>query len=165
MSKTDKKHTKGKDQPKGAGKRTSFRTRAPFNREARIAQAINDEAGKCTGKCFKFVHFVPSSDPVPGHVASGAIDPGLGRLQGLYDPVPGRQAVQNFNDPVPGRGKAPYSDDPVPGRQIKKDDLVPGHLGRGSLIIDDEDGEDGNGSWEELAELAQQHSDQRWSSV
>ena len=129
---------------------------------------MNDEAGKCTGKCFEFVPFVPSSDPVPGHVARGAIDPGPGRLRSLYDPVPGRQAVQNFNDPVPGRGKAPYSDDPVPGRrmahhvydpvpgrQINKDDLVPGHLGRGSLIIDDEDGEDGNRSWEDVAELAQ----------
>ena len=55
--------------------------------------------------------------------------------------------------------------DPVPGRQIKKDDLVPGHLGRGSLIIDDEDDEDGTRSWEDVAELAQQHSDQRWSGV
>ena len=54
VSKTDKRHMKGKDQPKGAGKHTSFRTRAPFNREARIAQAMNDEAGKCTGRCFKF---------------------------------------------------------------------------------------------------------------
>ena len=152
VSKTDKKHTKGKDQPNGAGKRTSFRTRAPFNREARTAQAMNDEAGMCTGKCFKFVPFVPSSDPVPGHVARGVIDPGLGRLQGLHDPVPGRQVVQNFNDPVPGR-------------QFKKDDLVPGHLGRGSLIIDDEDDEDGNRSWEDVAELAQQRSDQKWSSV
>ena len=75
VSKTDKKHTKGKDQPKGAGKHTSFRTRAPFNREARIAQAMNDEAAMCTGKCFKFVPFVPSSDPVPGHAARGVIDP------------------------------------------------------------------------------------------
>ena len=57
VSKTDKKHMKGKDQPKGAGKHTSFRTRAPFNREARIAQAMNDEAGMCTGKCFKFCSF------------------------------------------------------------------------------------------------------------
>ena len=86
--------------------------------------------------------------------------------------------MQNFNDPVPGRGKAPYSDDPVPGRrmahhvydpvpgrQIKKDDLVPGHLGRGSLIIDDENDEDDNRSWEDVAELAQQHADQGWSSV
>ena len=75
VSKTDKKHMKGKDQPKGAGKHTSFRTRAPFNREARIAQAMNDEAGMCTGKCFKFVPFVPSRDPVPGHAARGVIDP------------------------------------------------------------------------------------------
>ena len=44
---------KGNDQPKGAGKHTFSRTRAPFNREARIAQAMNDEAGMCTGKCFK----------------------------------------------------------------------------------------------------------------
>ena len=51
--KTDKRHMKGKDQPKGAGKHTSFRTRAPFNREARIAQAMNDEAGKCTGRYFQ----------------------------------------------------------------------------------------------------------------
>ena len=60
---------KGKDQPKGAGKRTSFRTRPPFNREARIAQAIDDEAGMCTGKCF---NFVPLSDPDPGHAARGS---------------------------------------------------------------------------------------------
>ena len=138
MSKSDKKHLKRKDQQKGTGKRTSFRTRAPFNREARIAQSMYDEAGMCTGRCFKFVL---SSDPVPGHAARGVIDSGPGRLQGLYDPVPGRHAVQNTNDPVPGRGKAPYSDDPVPGRrmahhvydpvpvrQTMKDDLVPGHL-------------------------------------
>ena len=55
VSKTDNKHTKGKDQPKGAGIRTYFRTRAPFNREARIVQAMDDDAGMCTGKCFKFV--------------------------------------------------------------------------------------------------------------
>ena len=90
------------------------------------------------------------------------------------DPAPGRQAIHNFNDPVPGRGKAPYSDDPVPGRrmahhvcdpvperQTLKDDLVPGHPGRGPFIIDDEDDEDGKRSWEDVAELAQQHSDQR----
>ena len=152
-------------QPKGAGKRASFRTRAPFNREVRIAQAVDDETGLCVGRCFKFVSFVPSSDPVPAHAARGVIDPGTRQLQGLHDPEPGRQAVQNFNDPVPGRGKAPYSDDPVPGRQIKKDDLVPGHLGRGPLIIDDEDDEDGNRSWAVVAELARQHSDQRWSRV
>ena len=35
-----------------------------------------------------------------------------------------------------------------------KDDLVPGHLGRDPLIIDDED-----------VELTQQHSDQSWSSA
>ena len=146
VSKTDKKHTKGKDQPKGAGKRTSFRTRAPFNREARIAQAMDNEAGMCTGKCFKS--------------------------------VPGRQVIQDFNDPVPGRGKALFSDDPVPGRrmahhvydpvperQTMNDDLLPGHLGRGPFIIDDEDDEDGKRSREDVAELAQQHSDQRWSSV
>ena len=149
MSKTDKKHTNGKDQPMGAGKRTSFRTRAPFSREARIVQATDDEAGMCINKCFKFV---PLNDPVPGHAARGVIDPGPGRLQGLYDPVPGRQAVQNSNDPVPVREKASYSDDPVPGRrmahhvydptpgrQTLKDDLVLGHLGRSPLIIDDED--------------------------
>ena len=62
--------------------------------------------------------------------------------------------MRNSNDPVPGRGKAQYSDDPVPGRQTLKDDLVPGHLGRDPLIIDDEDDE-----------LTQQHSDQGWSSV
>ena len=103
VSKMDKKHTKGKDQPRGAGKRASFRTRAPLNREARIAQATDDEAGMCTGKCFKFV---PLSDPVPGHATRGVIDRGPGRLQGLYDPVPGRQATHNFNDPVPGRRMA-----------------------------------------------------------
>ena len=37
VSKTDKKHMKCKDHPKDAGKRTSFRTRVPFNREARFA--------------------------------------------------------------------------------------------------------------------------------
>ena len=138
VSKTDKKHMKGKDQRKGAGKRTSFRTRARYIREARTAQAMNDEAGMCTGKCFKFVPFVPSSVPVPGHAARGVIDPVPWRLQDLYDPVPGRQAVQNSNDPVPGRRKAQFSDDPVPGRrtahhvfnpvpgrQTMKDDLVP----------------------------------------
>ena len=103
VSKTNKEHTKGKDQPKGAGKRTSFRTRTPFNREARIAQAMNDEAGKCTGRCCKFVPFVPSSDPVPGPAARGVIDPVPRRLKGLHDPVPGRQAVQHSNDPVAGR--------------------------------------------------------------
>ena len=46
-----------------------------------------------------------------------------------------------------------------------KDDLVPGHLGRDPFIIDDEDDEDGKRSWEDVAELTQQHSDQRWSSV
>ena len=46
-----------------------------------------------------------------------------------------------------------------------KDDMVPGHLGRGPFIIDDEDDEDGKRSWEDVAELAQQHSDQRWSIV
>ena len=45
MSKIDKKHTKGKDQPKGAGKRTPFRARAPFSREARLAQAMDGGAG------------------------------------------------------------------------------------------------------------------------
>ena len=156
VSKIDKKHMKGKDQPKGAGKHTSFRTRAPFNREARIAQAMNDEAGKCTDRCFKFVPFVPF-ELVPGHAARGAIDPVPGRLKGLHDPVDGRQAVQNSIDPVLGRGKARYSDDPVPGRrkahhndpvperQTLKDDLIPGH----PLIIDDED-----------EELTQQSSDQ-----
>ena len=93
VSKTDKRRMKGKDQAKGAGKHTSFRTRTSFNREARIAQAMNDEAGKCTGRCFKFVPFVPTSDPVPGHAARGVIDPVPGRLKGLHDPVPGRQAV------------------------------------------------------------------------
>ena len=120
-----KKHMKGKDQPKGAGKHTSFRTRAPFNREARIAQAMNDEGGMCNGKCFKFVPFVPSSDPVPGHTARGEID----RLKDLHDPIPRRQAVQNSNDPVPGRRTAHHVFDPVPGRQTMKDDLVPGHPG------------------------------------
>ena len=162
VSKTDERHMKGKDQPKGAGKHTSFRMRAPFNREARIAQAINNEAGKCTGRCFKFVPFVPSSDLVPGHAARGVIDPVLGRLKGLHDPVFGRKAVQHSNDPVPGWGKARYSDDPVPGRrtahhndpvlgrQTLKDDLIPGH----PLIIDDDDDE-----------LTQQSSDQILNSV
>ena len=36
---------------------------------------------------FKFVPFVPSSDPVPGHAARGVIDPVPGRLKGLHDPV------------------------------------------------------------------------------
>ena len=45
-----------------------------------------------------------------------------------------------------------------------KDDLVPGHLGRGPLIIDDEDDEDGKRSWEDVAKLAQPHSGQGWSS-
>ena len=104
VSKTDKKHMKGNDQPKGAGKHTSFRTRAPFNREARIAKAMNDEAGMCTGKCFKFVPFVPSSDFVPGH---GGNRPSTWAIErACTTPVPGRQAVQNSNDPVPGRGKS-----------------------------------------------------------
>ena len=55
VSKTDKKHTKGKDHPKGAGKRTSFRTRVPFNREARLAQAMDDEADVCTVNLFPWV--------------------------------------------------------------------------------------------------------------
>ena len=55
--------------------------------------------------------------------------------------------------------------DPVLERQTMKDDLVPGHLGRGPFIIDDEDDEDGKRSWEDVAELAQHHSDQRWSVV
>ena len=172
VSKTDK-HTKGKDQSKGAGKRTSFRTRAPFSREPRIAQAMDDEAGMCINKCFKFV---PSSDPVPGHAARGVIDPGPGR-QGLQDPVPGQQAVRNSNDSVPVREKASYSDDPepgrrmahhvfdpIPGRQTLKDDLVPGHLGRSPLIIDDEDDEDSKRSWEDVAEFSQQHTGQGCSN-
>ena len=89
---------------------------------------MNDEACKCTGKCFKFVPFVSSSDPVPGHTARGVIDPVPGRMKGLHDPVPGRQAVQNSNDPVPGWRKARYSDDPVPGRRMAHHvhDPVPG---------------------------------------
>ena len=55
---------------------------------------------------------------------------------------------------MPGRRTAHHVHDPVPGRQTLKDDLVPGHLGRDPLIIDDEDDE-----------LTQQHSDQGWSSV
>ena len=43
--------------------------------------------------------------------------------------------------------------------------LVPGHLARSPFIIDDEDDEDGKRSWEDVAELAQQHSDQNRSSV
>ena len=82
---------KGKDHPKGAGKRVSFRSRVPFSREARLAQAMDDEADVCTGKCFKLV---PLGDLVPGHDARGVIDP-----------VPGRQAVRNSNDPVPVREK------------------------------------------------------------
>ena len=105
VSKTDKKHMNGKDQPKGAGKRTSFRTRAPFNREARIAQAMN-EAGMCTGKCFKFVPCVPSSDPIPGHATRGLIDPVPGRLQDLYDPVPGRASGAKLLRPSTWVGKS-----------------------------------------------------------
>ena len=134
-------------------------------REANIAQAKDDEVGTCIDTCFKFV--VPSSDPVPGHTARGVIDPGPGRRE-LYDPVPGRQAVQNLNDSIPVQEKASRSDDPVPGRrmvhhvyaqfpgrQILKDDLVPGHLGRRPLIIDDEDDE---------VELTQHYTGRKWSS-
>ena len=46
-----------------------------------------------------------------------------------------------------------------------KDDLIRGHLGRGPFIIDDKDDEDGKRSWEDVAELAQQHPDQRRSSM
>ena len=84
---------KGKDHPKGAGKHTSFRTRAPFNREARIAQAMSDEAGMCNGKCFKFIPFVPSSNPVPGHTARGVTGPVPGRLKDLHDPVLGDERL------------------------------------------------------------------------
>ena len=115
VSKTDKKHMKGKDQPKGAGKHTSFRTRAPFNREA-----------------------------VPGRQA----------VQNSNDPVPGREKAQYSDDPVPGRQTAHHVLNPVPGRQTMKDDLVPRHLGRDPLIIDDEEDE-----------LTQQSSDQSLSSV
>ena len=65
---------------------------------------------------------------------------------------------------MPGRRTAHHAYDPSPARQIMKDALVPGHLGRGPLIIDDEDDEGGKRSWEDVAELAQQHSGQRWSS-
>ena len=103
MSKTDKRHTKCKDQPKGAGMRTPFRARAPFSREARFAQAMDGESGMSTGKCFKLV---PLGDPVPGRAARGEVDP-------------------------------------EPGRRAMKDNLVPGRLGQGPLIIDDEDDEGG----------------------
>ena len=65
MSKIDKKHTKGNDQPKGG-----------VSRESRIAQAKDDEVGTCIDTCFKFV--VPSSDPVPGHAARGQSTQDLG---------------------------------------------------------------------------------------
>ena len=55
---------------------------------------------------------------------------------------------------MPGRRTAHHVFDPVPGRQTVKDDLVPGHLGRDPLIIDDEEDE-----------LTQQSSDQSLSSV
>ena len=67
---------------------------------------MDGEADVCTGKCFKLVSL---GDPVPGHDARGVIDPGSGRLQGLYDPVPGRQAVQDSDDPVPGRRTAHHA--------------------------------------------------------
>ena len=89
-----------------------------------------------------------------GTLLWGVIDPVPGRLQDLHDPVPGRGKAQYSDDPVPGRRTAHHVFNPVPGRQTMKDDLVPGHLGRDPLIIDDEDDE-----------LTQQHSDQSWSSV
>ena len=46
------------------------------SREARIAQAKDDEVGTCIDTCFKFV--VPSSDPVPGHAARGQSTQDLG---------------------------------------------------------------------------------------
>ena len=53
--------------------------------------------------------------------------------------------------------------DPILGRQTSKDDLVPGHLGRSPLIIDDEDDEDSKRSWEDVTELTQQHTGQGWT--
>ena len=111
---------------------------------------------------FKFVPFVSSSDPVPGHTARGVIDPVPGRLKGLQDPVPGRQAGQNSNDPstwaekgtIFGRPSAWATNGSPRVRQTLKDDLVPGHLGRDPLLIDDEDDE-----------LTQQPSDQILNSV
>ena len=82
-----------------------------------------------------------------------------------HDLVHWRQAVQNLTgrrevphpvDPVPGRRMVHHVYDPGTGRQTLKDDLVPGHLGRSPLIIDDEDDE---------AELTRQHRGQRLSSV
>ena len=86
-------------------------------------------------------------------------------VMGKHDPVPRRQAVQNSTgrrevphpvDPVPGRRLAHHVYDPGTGRQTLKDDLVPGHLGRSPLIIDDEDDE---------AELMRQYTGQRLISV
>ena len=86
-------------------------------------------------------------------------------VMGKHDPVPGRQAAQNVTgrrevphpvDPVPGRRLAHHVYDPIFGRQTLKDDVVPGHLGRSPLIIDDEDDE---------AELTRQRAGQRLSSV
>ena len=56
---------------------------------------------------------------------------------------------------MPGRRLVHHVYDPIPGRQILKDDLVPGHLGRRPLIIDDED---------DKVELTQHFTGQRWSS-
>ena len=161
---------RGRGAPTGAGtcrRRTRSTRRArtsrrvegsarPSGRERRsvvrlaFSQAMDGETDVCTSKCFKLV---PLGDPVPGHDARGVIDPG-----------PGRQAVKDSDDPEPGRRELKDSYDPVPGRRAMKDDLIPGRLGQGPLIIDDEDDEDGKRSWEDVAELAQQHSGQGWSS-
>ena len=47
------------------------------------------------------------------------------------------------------------------GRRAMEDDLVPERLGRGPLIIDDEDDEGDKRSWEDVAESPQQHMGQR----
>ena len=100
---------------------------------------------------FEQWHFVVMGkhDPVPGRQA---VQNSTGRREVPHpvDPVPGRQAAQNSTgrrevphpvDPVPGRRLAHHVHDPGTGRQTLKDDVVPGHLGRRPLIIDDEDDE------------------------
>ena len=77
----------------------------------------------------------------------------------------GRERPHPVSRPQPsGRRMAHHVYDSIPGRQTMKDDLVPGHLGRSPLIIDDEDDENSKRSWEDVAELAQQHTGQGWSN-
>ena len=93
-------------------------------------------------------------DPVPGRQAVQDLT-GRRKVPHLVDPVPGR--LLDLYDPVPERREAPYSDDPVPGRRLAHHifDLVPGHLGRRPLIIDDEDDE---------VELTKHYTGHNWSS-